>query len=85
MTKRQDPNDYDGCWDITGVDPNLVDPILLDCTWEGCKKQKLKYRGEMLAKGFKAENGQLIEDYFKTKPTEKGVIYIALQSFELEL
>ena len=29
VTAKHVPNDFDACWDIDGVDPTLLDPILL--------------------------------------------------------
>src|SRR6185436_19608461 len=29
VTKKDEPEDYDACWDATGVDLRKVDPILL--------------------------------------------------------
>lgn len=46
VTAKDWPADFDGCWDIDGVDPALLDPVLLDFS-EGRRAQKAKYRGEL--------------------------------------
>lgn len=46
VTSKQVPNDFDGCWDVDGVNPNLVDPVLLDFT-NGRAAQKAKFFGEL--------------------------------------
>ena len=30
VSAKQTPGDFDGCWEVTGVDPNLLDPVLLN-------------------------------------------------------
>ena len=30
ITTKEVPDDFDGCWDPTGVDDTLLDPVLLD-------------------------------------------------------
>jgi len=39
------PNDFDACWDIDGVNPDLLDPIIL--LRNGRVAQKAKYFGEL--------------------------------------
>lgn len=46
VTSKESPGDYDGCWDATGVDRRMLDPIFLDYD-EDTEIQKVKYRGEM--------------------------------------
>ena len=29
VTSKELPNDYDACWEETGVDPEALDPVLL--------------------------------------------------------
>lgn len=45
VTRKAIPNDYDACWEETGVDPVILDPVLL--TFDpGRATQKAKYLGE---------------------------------------
>ena len=32
ISQKELPSDYDGAWDTTGVNPDLLDPVLLDFT-----------------------------------------------------
>src|SRR5258708_6051261 len=41
VTAKERPNDYDGCWDPTRVNPKQLDPVLLDFS-NGRAAQKLK-------------------------------------------
>ncbi len=47
VTSKQHPNDFDVCWDPTGVDIQRLDPVLLDLS-SGRKRQKMKFLGEFL-------------------------------------
>lgn len=46
VTAKELPDDYDGCWDVTGVDPELLDPVLLIFA-AGRAAQKSKFLGEL--------------------------------------
>ena len=53
---KQHPGDYDGCWDETGVNWNLLDPVLCNLG-DKRKAQKAKYRGELFPAGYPAQPG----------------------------
>src|SRR5438094_981503 len=46
VTAKDVPGDFDACWDTTGVDPALLDPVLLVFD-RGRAAQKAKYGGEL--------------------------------------
>lgn len=46
VTAKKAPGDFDACWDVTGVDPALLDPVLLVFD-QGRAAQKAKYGGEL--------------------------------------
>jgi hypothetical protein len=78
------PNDYDGCWDISGVDPTKLDPVLLDFS-KGRAAQKAKFLGEL----FPAETpagvtGRTFLEFFqidKRTGNPKGIVTIDLRNF----
>lgn len=75
------PNDYDGAWDAQGVDPNLIDKVLL--TFDaGRKTMKAKYGGELFPASAFAEPGQTYWDFFQTDRdgNPKGVLLVDLGS-----
>ncbi len=39
VTRKAEPNDFDACWSSVGVDPERLDPVLLDFS-DGRKAQK---------------------------------------------
>ena len=45
VTVKREPGDYDACWDIEGVDVEVLDSVFLDFP-EGRAAQKRKYLGE---------------------------------------
>jgi hypothetical protein len=47
--REETPGDFDLCWLAMGVDEKKLDPIILDCSSEGRKKQKAKYGGEVFS------------------------------------
>jgi hypothetical protein len=46
VTGKPHPDDFDGCWEMNGVDPALLDPVLLQFDNKR-EAQKRKYLGEM--------------------------------------
>ena len=84
VTTKESPNDYDGCWEEIGVDPSLLDPVLL--TFDpGRATQKSKYLGELFPASITADTGGLsFLEFFQTdKDTAgpKGIIAIDLEDF----
>jgi hypothetical protein len=79
-TDKPHPGDFDGCWDPSGVDLGLLDPVLL--TFEnGRAVQKAKYHGEMfLTDGFASATMRYLEffqiDKFSGRP--KGILKVHL-------
>lgn len=82
VTSKAYPNDYDGCWDATGVDPTLLDPVLLDFTNERAA-QKAKYGGELfVAQGVERASGRTWVEFFQFDQDDnpKGIVAIDLRS-----
>jgi hypothetical protein len=80
VTEKQDPGDFDACWDPAGVDPTLLDPVLLDFS-NGRRNQKQKYRGEFFPSSARADAMRTFVDYFqvdKVSGNRKGLIVIRL-------
>ncbi|BAT56601.1 hypothetical protein NOS3756_56130 (plasmid) [Nostoc sp. NIES-3756] len=85
VTKKESPNDFDGCWDIKGVDVELLDPILLDLSSKR-EKQKAKYRGELFPTSFIADaEGKTYLDFFQIdrNGNPKGIVAIDLGGLQL--
>ena len=81
VTAKKEPGDFDACWGVAGVDPGLLDPVLLDFG-DGRAAQKARYGGEL----FPAElpegiSGRTFLEFFQTDRdtgAAKGIVSIAL-------
>lgn len=81
VTRKDLPEDYDGAWDTTGVDPDRIDPVLLDFS-NGRAAMKTKYLGELFPATAAAAPGVLYRDFFMKdrNGVPKGVVAIDLGS-----
>ena len=83
VTSKNTPNDFDCCWDIDGVDPRCLDPILLTFVNQRAA-QKAKYFGELFPAQFKEGiTGKTWLEFFqvnKLTGKPKGIITIDLRS-----
>ena len=75
------PADYDGAWETAGVDPDRLDPVLLDFSNRRAA-MKAKYLGDLFPASAFAAPGVLYRDFFRTdrNGVEKGVVLIDLGS-----
>ena len=83
VTAKEVPNDFDACWDIDGVTPDLLDPILLKFD-DGRLAQQIKFFGELFpAQIQEGGTGRTFLEFFQTdKETgdPKGIIALDLGS-----
>lgn len=80
VTSKENPSDYDGCWDPTGVIAAQLDPTLLDFQ-NGRRAQKEKYRGELfIAATPNGSSGTFLEFFQTEKHTGalKGIVGVEL-------
>ena len=81
VTSKDFPNDYDACWDESGVDPTALDSVLL--TFDpGRATQKAKYMGELFpASSIADADGFSFREFFQTDKNtgrRKGIVAIDL-------
>jgi hypothetical protein len=78
---KPEPGDFDACWDLTGVDPARLDPVLLDFS-NGRTAQKSKYLGELFpAQLPEGASGRTFLDFFQTDRQtgqRKGIVRLEL-------
>ncbi len=83
VTGKENPNDFDACWESTGVDPEALDPVLLTFD-SGRSAQKAKFMGELFPTEWTADpDGLTFLEFFQTdKDTgrAKGIIAIDLEA-----
>ncbi len=82
ITAKPHPGDFDGIWDLDGVDPTALDPVLLDFDNKRAA-QKAKYFGEMFLVQLPHQPG-LLPFFQKEKTTDlpKGIIRLTLTAVE---
>jgi hypothetical protein len=82
VTEKEIPNDFDICWDIDGVNVDLLDPILLIFD-NGRFAQKIKYFGEFFpAQTVEVGIGRTFLEFFqidKATGTPKGIVALNLR------
>lgn len=82
VTAKEEPGDFDGCWDAQGVDFDLLDERLLTFD-QGRATQKAAFFGELFIADAGADpQGTLFRDFFQTDRDgrRKGIIVIDLKS-----
>jgi hypothetical protein len=82
VTAREEPDDFDGCWDAMGVDASLLDPVLLDFAHPRTA-QKERFGGELFPAAAPADpkSGALFLDFFQRDRDgeRKGIVRIDLE------
>ena len=82
VTAKEIPGDFDGCWEVQGVDPKILDPVLLIFD-RGRAAQKAKYFGELFPSScVETGSGKTFLDFFtvdKNTGNLKGIVAIDLR------
>lgn len=82
VTAREVPGDFDGCWDVDGVDLGRLDPVLLTFANRRAA-QKAKFRGELFPAVAAADRfGTRFLEFFqrdKLIGESKGIVAIDLE------
>lgn len=88
VTDKAEPRDFDACWDKAGVEPDKLDPVLLDFSEERAA-QRQKYGGELFIAQAPANDQHVFLGFFQRdrRNQRKGIIGLVLenQRFELSL
>lgn len=86
VTAKETPVDFDGCWDVEGVDPTGLDPVLLTFD-SGRATQKTKYHGELFpAQTVEGVSRSTFLEFFQVdrdSGLRKGIIEISLEKEDL--
>ncbi len=80
VTEKEQPEDFDGCWNARGVSAAMLDPVLLDFA-DGRAAQKRKFRGEMFIVTPRDRAGRTMLSFFqidKLTGRPKGIVGIRL-------
>lgn len=82
VTEKTRPRDFDACWEIAGVDPDRLRPLLRDVSVNGRKRQKSVYKGELLpAEAAAAPDGTRYLEFFQRDRdgNRKGIIALNVE------
>lgn len=79
VTAKDDPADFDGCWEPAGVDMDALDPVLLDLS-AGRQAQKARFGGELFPNVVEAGSGLAFAEFFQNERDtgRKGIVLIEI-------
>lgn len=77
VTAKDEPADFDGCWDTAGVDLDALDPVLLDLSGDR-QTQKARFGGELFPNVVEAGSGLAFSEFFQNERDtgRKGIVVI---------
>lgn len=79
VTAKEEPGDFDACWDTDGVDLDLPDRVLLDLS-DGRAAQKERFGGELLPNVIETGSGLSFAEFFRNDRDtgRKGIIVLRI-------
>lgn len=79
VTAKDEPADFDACWDTDGVDFDVIDPVLLDLS-AGRTAQKARFGGELFPNVVQSESGLVFAEFFQNErgTGRKGIVVIQI-------
>lgn len=79
VTAKDEPADFDACWQTDGVDLDLLDPVLLDLS-SGRAAQKARFGGELFPNVVESGSGLAFAEFFQNERDtgRKGIVVIAI-------
>ena len=79
VTSKDEPGDFDACWDVDGVDFDVLDPVLLDMSSQR-SAQKQRFGGELFPNVIEVESGFIFAEFFQNERDtgRKGIVVIQI-------
>ena len=79
VTVKDEPGDFDACWDVESVDLDAIDPVLLDLS-SGRAEQKRRFGGELFPNIIESGSGLMFTEFFQNDldAGRKGVVVIKI-------
>jgi hypothetical protein len=79
VTAKEEPADFDACWDLDGVDLNALDPILTEFG-QGRAAQKRRFGGELLPNVTESRSGLAFSEFFRNERDagRKGIVVLRI-------
>ncbi len=80
VTAKDEPTDFDACWDTDGVDHDELDPVFLDLS-AGRAAQKHLLRGELFPNVMEAGSGVRFAEFFQKDRDgfSKGIVVMKIE------
>ena len=81
VTAKDEPGDFDACWDTAGVDLDVLDPVLLDLSNQR-SAQKQRFGGELFPNVVETQSGLTFAEFFQNErdTSRKGIVVIDLSN-----
>ena len=79
VTAKDEPGDFDACWDTDGVDLDVLDAVLLDLSNHRAA-QKARFGGELFPNVVGTQSGLSFAEFFQNErdTSRKGIVVINL-------
>ncbi len=79
VTAKDEPGDFDACWDSDGVDLDMLDPVLLDLS-QGRAAQKERFGGELFPNVTETGSGLVFAEFFRNERDtgRKGIVVLRI-------
>lgn len=79
VTTKDEPGDFDACWDTHDVDLDSLDPVLLDLS-NHRSAQKARFGGELFPNVIETQSGLSFAEFFQNErdTSRKGIVVIHL-------
>ena len=76
---KDEPGDFDACWDTDAVDLDALDPVLLDLSNHRAA-QKARFGGELFPNVIETQSGLSFAEFFQNErdTSRKGIVVIHL-------
>lgn len=76
---KDEPGDFDACWDTDGVDLDVLDPVLLDLS-NARAAQKVRFGGELFPNVVESGSGLVFAEFFQNERDtgRKGIVGIEI-------
>ncbi len=83
VTGKDEPGDFDACWDTGGVDLDALDPVLLDLSNHRAS-QKARFGGELFPNVVESQSGLSFAEFFQNDrdTSRKGIVVLHLSKGE---
>ena len=80
VTAKEEPGDFDACWDPEGVDLDRLDPLFFDFA-DGRAAQKQRFCGEFFPNVVEAGSGLVFADFFQNERDtgRKGIVVLQIK------